>query len=182
MFTWLFAIKMSVRHSCLSALLCYTGLIAMFWLWCGTNNTVHKQMTTHRLVWAGFECKYYKSQKFDDSDGLTWDVLTPGHFDSGTFWLRTFWLWDILTLGHFDSGLFWLWDILTSVFTKKCSLSRVWLNMMKMYLGRFDSQKMGRFDKSLGTSGFRTFWLDTFCIWLWLIFCNCTSPGCYVNR
>ena len=85
-----------------------------------------------------------------------------GRFDFGTFWLGTFWLWDVLTwdiltlgrfdLGHFDFGTFWLgtfwlWD-------KKCLLSRVWLNIVKIYLGRFDSPKMGRFGKSLGTFWF----------------------------
>ena len=100
-------------------------------------------------------------------------------FDFGTFWLLTlwlgtFWLWDVLTLGCFDLGrfdsgtfwlgTFWLWDVLTwDVLTlrhfdqcvhKKSLLSPVWLNKMKIYLGRFDSQKMGRF-------GFGTFWLDT---------------------
>ena len=107
-----------------------------------------------------------------------------GRFDFGTFWLRTFWLgtfslgtfwlWDILTLGRFDLGrfyfgtfwlgTFWLWDVLTwddltlghfdQCVHKKCLLSRVWLNIVKIYLGRFDSPKMGRFGKSLGTFWF----------------------------
>ena len=96
-----------------------------------------------------------------------WDILTLGRFDLGrfdfgTFWLGTFWLWDVLTwdvltlgrfdLGHFDFGTFWLgtfwlWD-------KKCLLSRVWLNIVKIYLGRFDSPKMGRFGKSHWTFWF----------------------------
>ena len=103
---------------------------------------------------------------------LTWDVLTLGHFDSGRFWLGMFWLWDVLTrdvltlgrfdLGHFDFGTLWLgtiwlWDILTSVFTKNvCYLE--WLNIVKIYLGHFDTKNgtfwqitrdvlvLGRFD------------------------------------
>ena len=114
-----------------------------------------------------------------------WDVLTLGrfdfrHFDFGTFWpvcsqkcsLCRVWLNIVkIYLGRFDSpkmgrfgkslGMFWLWDVLTwDILTlghfdqcvhKKCLLCRVWLNIVKIYLGRFDSPKMGRFGKSLGT-------------------------------
>ena len=124
-----------------------------------------------------------------------WDILTLGRFnlgrfDFGTFWLGTFWLWDVLTwdvltlgrfdLGHFDFETFWLWD-------KKCLLSRVWLNTVKIYLGRFDSPKMGRFGKSLGT-----FWFwDVLTgyqgvLWnirMFLCMSLCALSGCsYVNR
>ena len=85
-----------------------------------------------------------------------------GRFDFGTFWLGTFWLWDVLTwdvltlgrfdLGHFDFGTFWLGTFWLR--DKKCSLSRVWSNIVKIYLGRFDSPKLGRFGKSLGTFWF----------------------------
>ena len=54
---------------------------------------------------------------------LTWDVLTLGRFDSGTFWLWDVLTWDVLILGRFDLGrfdsgtfwlgTFWLWDVLT---------------------------------------------------------------------
>ena len=75
-------------------------------------------------------------------DNLTWDVLTGtfwlGTFDSGTFWLGTFWLWDVLT-----------WDNLTLGHFDHC-VHKKSLYIVKMYLGRFDSPKMGRFGKSLG--------------------------------
>ena len=102
-------------------------------------------------------------------DILTWGVLTLGHFDSETFWLGMFWLFWRFDLGRFDSGTFWLgtlwlWDVLTwddltlghfdQCVHEKCLPSRVWLDIVKIYLGRFDSPKMGRFGKSLGTFWF----------------------------
>ena len=93
---------------------------------------------------------------------ITWDVLVLGRFDLGHFDFGMFWLGHF-DLGRFDSGTFWLWHVLTwddltlghfdQCVHKNCLLSRVWLNIVKIYLGRFDSPIMGRFGKSL-----RTFW------------------------
>ena len=115
-------------------------------------------LTLGRFDFRHFDLGHFHLRRFDSGtfwlwDVLTWDVLTLGRFglgrfDSGTFWLGTFWLWDVLTwddltLGHFDQCVH-----------KKCLLARVWLNIVKIYLGRFDSPKMGRFGKSLGTFWF----------------------------
>ena len=115
-------------------------------------------LTLGRFDLGHFDLGHFHLGRFDSGtfwlwDVLTWDVLTLGRFDlrrfdSGTFWLGTFWLWDVLTwddltLGHFDQCVH-----------KKCLLSRVWLNIVKIYLGRFDSPKMGRFGKLLGTFWF----------------------------
>ena len=104
-------------------------------------------LTLGRFDFGHFDLEHFHLRRFHSGTFwlwgvLTWDVLTLGHFDlgcfdSGTFWLGTFWLWDVLTwddltLGHFDQCVH-----------KKCLLSRVWLNIVKIYLGRFWLTKNG---------------------------------------